>query len=196
MYSTYDHSPADGGNDSIGVNNDGAARIDGGDGNDKLFHHAAGIVIGGNGDDLLEGESPLDPSPTALHCGPGTDSARADKVDAIDADCEIVTVVIQDPPGGHTIRGTRYDDDITAGDGDDHVFGLGGNERIQLDEGLDTVDAGAGDDLVFSFYGSDAGVPGDVDQVSCGAGRDRAVVDDVDVVSSDCEVVEVNIAPK
>jgi hypothetical protein len=50
--------------------------------------------------------------------------------------------------------------------------------------------------VVIALYGWSAGITGDVDNVSCGAGNDRALVDDVDHVSPDCETVQVFTAPK
>jgi len=63
----------------------------------------------------------------------------------------------------------------TAGQGSLSLKGGGGRDRI---------DAGAGDDFVGS-------VDGAADRVSCGTGRDTAIVDSNDRVAGGCELVRV-----
>ena len=88
--------------------------------------------------------------------------------------------------------GTEFDDVLLGGGGSDTLLGKGGYDRIDGGAGNDvitadgpggsTVDAGPGSDTVYAANGV-------VDTIDCGAGRDRAVVDDLDIVRN-CEVVQ------
>ena len=89
------------------------------------------------------------------------------------------------------LRGTPYDDRICGRGarewiegrrGADALLGGGGSDTISGGPGRDTVEAGPGADLVLVR-------DGEPDRVSCGPGRDRAVVDRLDAVSGDCERV-------
>lgn len=181
--------------DSLYTQTDGAT-MDGGIGDDGLVMRFAGVLVGGDGDDILVGDSAEYPSKTVLSCGAGIDRVSADLADEIGADCEDVTVNIQTGEGDDTVVGTAYNDSISSGDGNDQVQGLGGNDGITLWGGQDSVDAGDGDDTVYADFGSRFWIVGDIDHVTCGDGYDIANVDDVDTVAADCEEVYVAFAPK
>ena len=155
-----------------------------------------GSLIGGDGDDILVGDNEANPTQTVISCGAGVDRVTADITDVISADCEDVTIYISGDDGDNLMVGTAYNDSIFAGDGNDTVQGLGGNDGITLGGDRDSVDAGDGDDTVYAEWGSHFQIVGDIDDVVCGSGDDTAYVDDVDTVSADCETVFVYVAPK
>ena len=84
--------------------------------------------------------------------------------------------------GGDRIVGGNGPDVVWAGPGADTVFGRAGNDAILAGTDRDRVFAGAGNDLIWAADGWR-------DQVECGPGRDRVVVDRWDVIAGDCERV-------
>jgi hypothetical protein len=123
-----------------------------------------------------------------------------------------------DPPCGREIVGTAKNDRLTGGSGRDFIRGLAGNDtirgldgddclygnqgadRIEGGGGVDRIEGGGGGDRLVSGTGNDvvsAGTGDDVvdsrgkgwDTIDCGAGRDRALVGDLDRVRN-CERVE------
>jgi Ca2+-binding RTX toxin-like protein len=124
----------------------------------------------------------------------------------------------QGGPGADQLRGTAGhdvlngrggDDDLRGGGGPDRLIGGRGNDFISGDAGNDFINGGPGDDTLLGGAGSDiiiggkgsdriAGgfgrdtiraVDGELDHISCGAGRDRVVADAQDDVAGDCEKV-------
>jgi RTX calcium-binding nonapeptide repeat (4 copies) len=113
--------------------------------------------------------------------------------------------------GDDVIAARGGDDTVSAGGGDDLVCGSAGNDVVRGGDQPDMLDGGTGNDMLSGAGGNDriVGGPGvdllsggdgkDVlraadatrDVVRCGAGRDRAVVDRKDSVSSSCERVRV-----
>ncbi len=89
------------------------------------------------------------------------------------------------------LTGTPYGDVLRGFGGNDRLFGLGGNDVIRGGNGNDILVGGAGKDLLFGGPGADViqARDGQRDVVSCGTGRDTAVVDRIDLVSHDCERV-------
>jgi Ca2+-binding RTX toxin-like protein len=69
-----------------------------------------------------------------------------------------------------TVRGTRGDDRLSGGDGDDVINGGKGNDRIDGDDGHDTLNGGAGDDRIEGDDGHD--------RIDGGNGNDRLEGDD------------------
>lgn len=64
-------------------------------GNDKLYGRGGNdTLVGGSGNDLLVGG----PGRDVLSCGAGRDVARADKLDKVAPDCEIVSGIPAEPP--------------------------------------------------------------------------------------------------
>ena len=100
------------------------------------------------------------------------------------------------------------DDRVVGEDRSEDIDGGAGNDYLEGGKGHDTLTGGPGKDIIFgdetdtscnaSFpescvrYGNDViqARDGEVDQISCGPGTDRAVVDAIDVVAADCETVE------
>jgi Ca2+-binding RTX toxin-like protein len=140
----------------------GDDHVEGGDGDDSMvgnFFEGSDTLVGGNGNDNLDGYLGDD----TLIGGPGDDILQpSDGNDTLDAGPGSDFVGCDDPG----------DDTVDAGPGADHVCG---------GFGMDTVDAGAGDDSVSSFDNQLDGL------VSCGAGSDVAWVDPFDPVGLDCE---------
>jgi hypothetical protein len=83
--------------------------------------------------------------------------------------------------GGDTIRGTATADRLYGRGGDDRVFGNGGNDLLVGGTGADRLWGGPGRDRILARDRA-------LDIVVCGAGRDLAVTDAVDLVAG-CETV-------
>jgi hypothetical protein len=86
---------------------------------------AAGTVLGGAGNDTLNGSSLSD----NISGGAGNDSLTGSN-------------------GNDTINGEAGNDLITGGTGNDRLFGGEGNDTLVASSGTDSVDAGAGDDNI------------------------------------------------
>jgi RTX calcium-binding nonapeptide repeat (4 copies) len=102
-------------------------------------------------------------------------------------------------PHADHLTGTLQDDVILGLGGADRIFGLGGSDILDGGPGADRLYGGAGADRLRGGPGSDHlnGGAGDdvshardgqIDFVSCGAGRDRAYVDERDRVRG-CESI-------
>jgi Ca2+-binding RTX toxin-like protein len=112
-------------------------------------------------------------------------------------------------PGRDVLNGRGGDDDLRGGAGNDRLVGGRGNDFISGDAGNDTINGGPGDDTLLGGAGGDTivggrgsdriaggegrdtirAVDGELDHISCGAGRDRVFVDAQDDVAGDCEKV-------
>jgi RTX calcium-binding nonapeptide repeat (4 copies)/WD40-like Beta Propeller Repeat len=110
--------------------------------------------------------------------------------------------VLSPPPHhkGRHIVGTSRGEYLAGGGFDDVIFGLGGNDtllggagddRLEGGRGNDVLIGGAGADVLLGGPGSDTiyAADGERDIIDCGPGRDRAIVDAVDIVKN-CEVVQ------
>jgi Ca2+-binding RTX toxin-like protein len=162
---------------------------------------AALTIIGTPGDDQIVG-SRADDQIRALA---GNDRARAlggaDLVRAGDGDDLVGGGPGADRmgggPGDDEQRGGPGSDLILAGLGADQSFGGPGNDRlwgvIRDDvntEGVDSLDGGGGNDRLHAR-------DGEPDNILCGPGRDRAALDETDVIvdatktsqNGSCEVV-------
>jgi Ca2+-binding RTX toxin-like protein len=104
------------------------------------------------------------------------------------------------PALAEVVRGTPEADRLVGGKKSDTVSGRGGDDRLNGKAGLDLVKGGPGDDVVIGGSGfdqlrGDAGDDvirardGESDQIECGPGVDRAVVDAVEDGVFDCEEV-------
>ena len=93
---------------------------------------------------------------------------------------------------GDYLAGGGYDDVIIGGGGNDTIVGGAGDDQLCGGPGTDVITGGAGADKIEGGPGSDTiyADDGERDVVDCGPGRDRAVVDAVDVVKN-CEVTTV-----
>jgi Ca2+-binding RTX toxin-like protein len=91
-----------------------------------------------------------------IDAGPGDDRIEVD---------EAITskVTIYGGQGDDTIYGGGGQDKIYGGDDDDTIFGRGGNDSLNGGRGDDTVDGGAGRDFISGYTGADilSGGPGD-----------------------------------
>jgi len=97
--------------------------------------------------------------------------------------------------------GTSTDRDLVAGaDGNDTISGGSGADDLRGGLGADFITDGpeSGDAVTDTVYGGDgddsilvASSPAYQDNVSCGPGNDIVEVDSLDVVSADCETVNV-----
>jgi hypothetical protein len=92
---------------------------------------------------------------------------------------------------GEYIAGGGFDDVILGMGGNDTLMGGAGDDRLDGGAGKDVITGGSGADTIFGGDGSDTiyAADGERDVIDCGDGRDRAIVDSVDVVKN-CEVVE------
>jgi Ca2+-binding RTX toxin-like protein len=147
-----------------GARNDGEAgerdlvgtdieRAFGGFGDDYLAGQSTAVtnrLVGGMGDDILEGNAGND----TLEGGPGRDSASGGA-------------------GNDTISGNAGDDTLDGADGNDSLDGGTGIDVIDAGLGTDTVAGGDGPDRLLL---RDAAV----DNADCGAGSDVAVADGAD----------------
>ncbi|HEX6117062.1 MAG TPA: calcium-binding protein [Solirubrobacterales bacterium] len=109
--------------------------------------------------------------------------------------------------GDDTLRGLAGDDKLSGGAGDDELKGSKGKDRIRGGgasdvliggKGKDTLNPGKGEDGVNMRDGVELASPGaDVirardgapDQISCGDGDDKAIVDAEEEGVYDCETV-------
>ena len=107
--------------------------------------------------------------------------------------------------GPSTLIGRGGDDELVGHDFDDTVDGGAGNDKVEGGLGNDTVTGGPGRDTIYGdataarctyysckiSYGNDVinARDGEADNIDCGIGQDKAVVDAVDTVAN-CETVE------
>lgn len=138
----------------------GADRFTGFRPNLTVFGRAGDDRISGQGADTLEGNS-------------GNDVLRAGNVSSSS---------VRGGSGNDTVVGGRGADYLAGGYGNDRISGRSGKDEINAGAGRDSISAGARNDFVVA---KDRGAQRD--RVSCGSGRDVAVVDRSDRVSRDCE---------
>src|SRR3954469_367078 len=100
--------------------------------------------------------------------------------------------------GDDTLIGNDYDDTVDGGPGNDHVEGGMGNDVVTGGPGRDVIygDATASSCTWYSCqipFGNDVihAHDGEPDNIDCGIGTDKAIVDAIDVVAN-CEDVEVS----
>jgi len=89
------------------------------------------------------------------------------------------------------IFGTAAADTARAYSGPDVVSGLAGDDRLFGGDGRDQISGDAGSDTIFAGRGNDRITTrdGELDQITCGKGRDVVIADALDVVARDCESV-------
>jgi hypothetical protein len=179
----------------------GNDRLDGKAGNDTLYGgHGNDVIAGGAGNDSIYAR---DGERDTVTCGGGSDTATVDSLDAV-ADCEQVLRPSDAPPpsssgsgsgggsgggggGGSTdgrvIRGTPGNDVLVGGSGNDRIYGEGGNDRIAGNGGNDLIVGGPGQDTIDAGPGADTiqAVDQTRDRIDCGAGRDSASTDRIDL---------------
>ena len=108
-------------------------------------------------------------------------------------------------PKGRKIVGTKNNDYLKGGGGNDHIYEVvggndtilagGGDDFVYGGNGNDVITGGPGSDHIFGQAGSDTvyAQDGERDIIDCGAGQDRAIVDSFDVVKN-CEIVTTPIS--
>jgi Ca2+-binding RTX toxin-like protein len=111
-------------------------------------------------------------------------------------------IVLANPgnDGPSTIIGRGGDDQLVAHDFNDTVDGGAGNDQVEGGLGNDVVTGGPGQDTIYGDgtlyrckipFGNDVinARDGEVDNIDCGIGQDKATVDAVDIVTN-CETVD------
>jgi Ca2+-binding RTX toxin-like protein len=83
-----------------------------------------------------------------------------------------------------TLDGDLGPDRLLGGTGADMLIGEGGNDRLWGGAGRDDLQGREGDDEILSIENDRV-----ADEVSCGAGRDRAIVRPEDVIVGGCDRV-------
>ena len=138
---------------------------------DVLQLFVPATVVGGDGDETIEVYAPGDGAGSTIDGRGGADSLRTGS----SAD------TLNGGAGADRVEGGFGHDTLTGGPGRDELFGdstsaqCGGfGQSCTIPFGNDTIDAR----------------DGEVDQIDCGVGTDRAIVDAVDVVAANCETVE------
>ena len=174
----------------------GDTSVDAGDGNDVIRSAAAfsdglgptATYAGGDGSDrIFTGRGP-----DSLDGGAGGDTLAAgagnDEVFGEDSGYRGGNDHLSGGPGDDLLNGSVGDDTEAGGAGDDVLGGRGeaGEADADIDEGADSFDGGPGDDVISGL--DDRHAVHDV--IRCGAGTDRAVVDQLDDVAADCEQVD------
>ena len=102
--------------------------------------------------------------------------------------------------GAERIGGTPKADHLHGGAKPDRISGRGGDDRLSGRRGNDVLRGGTGADELIGGKGFDALVGGPADdlirardgnhdQIECGGGNDRAIVDSVEDGVYDCEEV-------
>jgi Ca2+-binding RTX toxin-like protein len=127
--------------------------------------------------------------------GPGNDrlrgTAKADELSGRGG-----SDVLLGRNGKDKLRGGAGDDELKGAKGRDRLLGGGAADVLIGGRGRDTLNPGKGEDGVNMRDGVELKAPGrDVirardgaaDQISCGAGNDRAFVDEVEEGVYDCE---------
>jgi hypothetical protein len=199
---------------------DGADLVDGGPGDDELSaedtRDAADTYVGGDGFDKItssldfgegDGEVAVSLDGSANDGGPGEGDNVMGDVERVDAYGRHVTLVGSEGPNelrsfGTTslIQGLGGDDRLLGWDGADTIAGGAGNDFLQGGFGADVLDGGPGldefmgdqteRDVIATGNDEIRARDGVAEQVNCGIGSDRAIVDAIDIVDSSCESVD------
>lgn len=182
------------GNDTIAVAHEDAGGY-GEDGDDVVF--GVSVLDGGPGADRLSGDAGTQtleggPGADVLDGGPGRDVAvfrtapgpvTADLAAGTTSDGDALRNV-EDLIGGpfaDVLRGDDRGNLLAGGDGGtDVLVGRGGSDRLAVARS-DRADGGPGADVI--------DVEGAAGRVTCGAGRDRAVLSSSGLDAGDCETV-------
>src|SRR4051794_9943691 len=188
------------GNDAVAIKRArrrGYTSVDAGEGNDVIRSSAAytdkfggptATYAGGAGSDQIFTGRGSD----SLDGGEGDDTLSAgagdDEVFGEDSSYNGGNDRLDGGPGNDLLNGNVGDDVLLGGAGDDVLGGRGepGDANADVDEGADTLEGGPGNDVISGL--DDRHAVHDV--IRCGPGNDRAVVDQLDDVASDCEQVE------
>lgn len=93
--------------------------------------------------------------------------------------------VLNGTSGADQMRGKNGNDILNGNGGDDTISGDAGNDVIRGGPGVDVLLGGAGNDRIYAR-------DGEPDTIACGKGRDIVWADSIDVVTADCEIVNVD----
>lgn len=178
----------------------GGDNIRGGNRDDALFgDEGQDLLFGNAGNDLLDGGLGAD-----LLVGGGiagfTANSGFDLADYSERFAAVTVTLDGRTDDGEAGEGDNVDtsvDDVLGGTGADVIVGSDLSNALYGEAGNDTITGGAGPDLLDGDAGDDVieARDGAVDDVRCGPGNDRAVVDVGDAVAPDCETVERPTAP-
>ncbi len=148
--------------------------------NDDLFLGASGndSLSGATGRDTLEGGAGND----TMNGGSGNDTLEGGAGNDTTGSVKGSICSNNSLAGNDRVDGGAGSDKLDGGPGADVVIGGTGNDNLVGGPGKDTVSGGVGSDTV-------AAVDGARDVIDCGAGKDTAIVDAVDVVKG-CEKVK------
>jgi Ca2+-binding RTX toxin-like protein len=180
-----------------------------GAGTDALVSIERASLAGGMGANRLDA-SAFTKGPVSLFGGEGNDvligTRTGDLLDGQGADDQLAggsgDDVLKGDDGDDVLAGQAGDDRLAAGSGNDFVSAATGDDRVNGSQGNDRVDGGAGNDVLAGGSGRDRLVgskgedqlrggsgddqllarDGERDIVSGGSGKDRAVLDPLDVV--------------
>ena len=114
-----------------------------------------------------------------------SEEVRCDRTRSFHRKDFLGSYVTNDVPGcpkGGTLIGTDKSDNLDGMEGDDAIRGLSGDDFISGGTGIDTVYGGPGDDIIHT------GGDGEREEVFCGEGKDNFLADELDYISSSCEV--------
>jgi hypothetical protein len=198
-----------------GIAAPGADVIDGGAGNDLLkdyvqtsvdVHPPANVSLDGVADDGRPGEGD---NVTAVE----RIVAHVSGTFVLGDGPEDIQVWANMDGGPSTVLAAGGDDRVVGHDAAERIDGGAGDDYLEGGKGHDTIVGGPGRDVIFGDetssscnpnhpescvrYGNDLidARDGEADQVDCGPGTDRAIVDALDVVAPNCETVVRAAAP-
>jgi hypothetical protein len=148
--------------------------------NDDLFLGASGndSLSGATGRDTLEGGAGND----TMNGGSGNDTLKGGAGNDTTGNVKGSICSNNSLAGNDRVDGGAGSDKLDGGPGADVVIGGTGNDNLVGGPGKDTLSGGTGSDTL-------AAVDGARDVIDCGAGKDTAIVDAVDVVKG-CEKVK------
>lgn len=188
----------------------GADVIDGGEGSDLLkdyvetavdLHPPANVSLDGVANDGRPGERDNVTSVERI-------VAHVSGTFALSDGPEDVQVWANMDGGASTVLAAGGDDRVVGKDASERIEGGPGDDYLEGGKGHDTIVGGPGKDVIYGDetdstcnpdfpescvrYGNDVidARDGEFDQVDCGPGVDRAIVDEQDVVAANCEIVE------
>jgi len=156
----------DGAGDFIGVGNDRANTITGGDGNDSLDGgSAADTLLGGGGDDTYRVDRAADTVAEAAGGGIDTVEVTDGGSYALSANVENL-IYVGDYTGiarfngtgnglANALTGGGERDTLSGQGGDDLLIGHGGDDELNGGAGIDTIEGGAGNDTMAGGGGED-----------------------------------------
>ncbi|MDW5597053.1 calcium-binding protein [Conexibacter stalactiti] len=188
----------------------GADRIDGGEGNDLLKDYVQTSV-----DRWPPANVSLDGVANDGRSGEGDDVSSVERIVAhvsgsfaLSDGAEEVEVWANMDGGASTVLAGGGGDRVVGHDASERIEGGAGDDYLEGGKGHDTIVGGSGRDVIYGDetdtscnptfpescvrYGNDVidAHDGEFDQVDCGPGTDRAIVDEQDVVAVNCETIE------